>query len=134
MAGKLSGIRISGVRGLVQQGQPFDVAVTVRNTGDAEHTFRVHAWITEAVTGSGCGLGFGTSVADLGSRDIYLGVGGESTTTWGGVDAVLRPGTWYAVAKVYTEAEEAVCVGGAYQSFTVTAPTVSAEITGIAVS
>jgi len=114
----------------------IDVMVWVKNTGTVAHTFYVHLWACEGITGSYCSLNHTGNWHEGGSQTLPLAVGEEVGIGWPNIPiaGLLAPGTRYVMVKVYEDIGENICETGAYQTFVVTAPTVSASITSITVS
>ncbi len=114
----------------------IDVMVWVKNTGTIAHTFYVHIWASEGITGSYCSLQHTGNFHDGVTQELPLAVGEEVGLSWPNIPiaGLLPPGTRYVIAKVYEDAAESKCLNGGYQTFYVTAPTVSASITNITIS
>ena len=136
MKGDLSISVTNSKGGLPMETEPITVAVTTKNTGKTAHTFYIQVWVSDGITGSYCNLYPTGNFAKQDERALELAPGEEVMMSWNDIviEGLISPGTRYVIAKVFKYPGESNCLNGAYQPFTVTAPTVSASITSIIVS
>ncbi len=130
MTGSLIGMEIGG---LVQG--TATVTVTISNTGDVSNNFAATLNVGPGgtQTGSGCDMAYpeGTGYS---LKSAVIEPGQQGTIQWTVDMAGKDPGSYYAAVKLYRGPADLVCLDGDLATFTVEAPTVSAEIVSISVS